>query len=335
MYWSIVALGFFNLSIIAAAVGRPVTDLFSPDGIVGIAALSTHQRYELQSDSGSGSPIILALSLWLVFRIGTVADRFPVVLRAVGALPIVLYSLVTTEKWPMFLAGVFFFAGIFIGFPNRTALRMAAWHLAVVAPVGLLVGGLAMVLRGSTLTQIESDLIHYVLAPYAAFGSWLIAGSGTDCCALGMRSLVGPLDAVGATVRGVGGGVGDNSILIHGQLTNIYTAFRYVVEDFSVIGPFLIACWFSATHFGLTMLGSTALARQLSAFTVFAALLSVSVTPFVHNSVAFAVSLSLASTLARAIRLPPPPALTHPARGERAWEEEEELLHQHSGVSNS
>jgi hypothetical protein len=122
------------------------------------------------------------------------------------------------------------------------------------------------------------------------------------CCTFGSLSFSGPFDALGLATRNAG--VFDRSVMVHGRWTNIYTAFRYLVQDFSLVGPFLLACWLVVVDATLRTLGSTALARQLAGFVIFAALMSGNVTPFVHNSVALAVFLSLASTLSVAIRLP-------------------------------
>ena len=109
VYWSVVALGILNLAVIATRVGQPPSDLLSVQGLVRVAALSTTQRYELQG--ASGNPFLLALSLWLVFRIGATVDRVPKVMQAIGFLPLVFYTLVSTEKWPLFSGRSVLFRG--------------------------------------------------------------------------------------------------------------------------------------------------------------------------------------------------------------------------------
>lgn len=302
VYWSVVALGILNLAVIATRVGQPPSDLLSVQGLVRVAALSTTQRYELQG--ASGNPFLLALSLWLVFRIGATVDRVPKVMQAIGFLPLVFYTLVSTEKWPLFLAGVFFFAGLLLAFPPEYALRTAFRYLALATPFVMLTAGLSLVLRGNPgqVFGLVATLLHYVLAPYHAFGVWLIHEYSNVCCTLGSLSFVGPLDALGLATREAG--VFNRNVRVYGQWTNIYTAFRYLVQDFSLVGPFLISCWLVVVHAGLRTLGSTALARQWAGFVIFTALMSVTVTPFVYNSVALAVFLSLASTLSVSVRLP-------------------------------
>ena len=302
VYWSVVALGILNLALIAVSVGQPPSDLLSVEGLVRVAALTTSQRYELQGSNGN--PFLLALSLWLVFRIGATVDRVPKVMLVIVFLPLAAYSLASTAKWPLFLAGVFFFAGLLLAFPPEYSLRTALRYLAVVTPFVMLAAGLALVLRGSPgeVFGLVEGQFHYVLAPYHAFGVWLIHEYSNVCCTLGSLSFVGPLDALGLATREAG--VFNQNVMVYGRWTNIYTVFRYLVQDFSLVGPFLISCWFVVVHAGLRTLGSTALARQWAGFVIFAALMSVNVTPFVHNSVALAVFLSLASTLSVAIRLP-------------------------------
>jgi len=302
VYWSVVALGVLNLALIAGGVGRPASDLLSVEGLVRVAALSTTARYENQGSSGN--PFLLALSLWLVFRIGTTVDRIPKTMLLIGFLPLVFYALVSTEKWPLFLAGVFFFAGLLLAFPPEYSLRTALRYLALATPFVMLTSGLSLVLRGNPgeVFTLASSLLHYVLAPYQALGVWMIHEYRDACCTFGRLSFSGPFDALGLATRNAG--VFDRSVMVHGRWTNIYTAFRYLVQDFSLVGPFLLACWLVVVDATLRTLGSTALARQLAGFVIFAALMSGNVTPFVHNSVALAVFLSLASTLSVAIRLP-------------------------------
>ena len=302
LFLGIVALGVLNVTLVAKSVGQPVTDLLSIEGIVRVASLATTRRYELQG--ASGNPILLALSLWLVFRIGAATGGIRKTTQVAALLPLIAYSAISTEKWPLFLTGVFFFAGIFLAFPSKKSIWTALRYLAVAAPVVVLFSGLAMILRGfaGALPSLAGGLLHYILAPYPALGSWLIQASGSACCALGGLSFIGPLDAFGLVSRGAG--VFEKSVLVHGVETNIFTAFRYLAQDFSLVGPFLISIGVAVVHIGLRTMGSTAWSRQLAGFMIFCSLLSVNVTPFVHNSTALGVFLCLGSMLMCAARSP-------------------------------
>jgi hypothetical protein len=299
----VVALGIFNVTLVASAVGQPVSDLLSLEGVVRVAALSTARRYEV--GGSTGNPILLAFSMWLLFRMGTSVDRAPKAMLFTAFLPLVAYSVVSTEKWPLFLGGVFFFGGVFLSFPLARSLRISFRYIVVAAPSVIVVSGLAMVLRGFTgqFPELASGLLHYVLAPYPAFGAWLLDEAVGACCTLGGLSFVGPLDALGLATREAG--VFGTSAVVYGREINIYTSFRYLVQDFSLLGPFVIMFGLTVVQRGLAKMGATAWSRQLVGFVIFSALLSVSVTPFVHNSTALAVFLSLASMLIVAVRLPP------------------------------
>lgn len=315
IYWSVIGTGLANVAIIARGLGRPVGDLVSIQGVAAIALQSTGDRYTYGGGNESGNPLLVALSLWLIFRVGTATDQLPKWKQILAVLPIVAYTLATTEKWPTFLAGVFFFAGMFATYPATRALGMALRYSLVLVPAGIVVGAAAAVLRGSSagLELITAALMHYIFASYPAFGAWLIHEGGGVCCTLGGATFIGPLDAVGATVREAG--VWGDVVLVRGLNTNIYTSFRYLVQDFSIIGPFVISSGLALLHASFSMLGATALARQLAVFVLFAALMSLNVTPFVHNSVALAVVLSMASGLDLSVRLPAPTLPDRPLGG--------------------
>jgi hypothetical protein len=305
-YWGVVAVGLFNLVIIVRGLGRPVSDALSIEGVATIAVESTARRYQV--GAASGNPVLLALSLWLAFRVGASADRLPKTKQLVALLPVMLYTLLTTEKWPLLVAGIFFFAGLLLGVPAYLSRKLTTRYAALALPVGLVTAVGAMILRDSPreLAWLVSNTLSYVLAPYTALGSWLIDHARIACCTLGGLSFIGPLNALDLVERSPG--VFQQNVVVHGVETNIYTAFRYVVEDFTIVGPFFFAVGVAALHTGLRAVGATALCRQLRGLALFCALMSVNVTPFVHNSVAFAMVLSLFSLLAPSLRLPVPTA---------------------------
>ncbi|UYO44342.1 hypothetical protein KQX63_23820 [Rhodopseudomonas palustris] len=141
LFWSIVLLGFFNLLIIAHRVGVSPWELLSVNGISSTAKLSTVARYE--QGARSGDPLIQALSLFLIYRLGAADKKAPLWMAGLAYLPLVFYTLLTTEKWVMFLGIAFFFTGLFTGAPFRAALRRAIGYGLIFLPLGAaLAGGL-------------------------------------------------------------------------------------------------------------------------------------------------------------------------------------------------
>lgn len=292
LFWGIFALGIMNLAIIAAGVDQSPAEILSTDGFVSIAAASTVKRYVDQGSSGN--PFILALSLFLVYRLGAADTALSAWRKVLGFVPLVLYSLLTTEKWAMFLAGVFFLSGLFISRPYNKARGAALRYVTLFVVLGGGMAGLALVLRGfdGNLMELLMPLLHYILAPYSALGFWLIEEAAPQNWSFGTLTFIGPLNALGYVYREAGVWTGNFSI--YGLETNIFTAWRYLVQDFSVFGPFLLNLSLTLLFIVFRRIRWDAASLAVSGFAIFCALQSLAVTPFVYNSTAFAMLLALA-----------------------------------------
>lgn len=302
LFWGLVALGLANLAVVARSVERSPSEILSAQGFVSIAVASTTKRY-LEGGS-SGNPVVMALSLFLLYRLGAADSSVRGWRKAMGFLPLLLYTLLTTEKWAMFLSGIFFLSGLFVSRPFGAAARSAFRYLVLFVLLG---GGLAagaMLLRGgeAELRELPVILFYYVLAPYSAMGHWLVEEASLGSLSFGALTFVGPLDALGLTHREAG--VYTVNFGLYGMETNIYTAWRYLVEDFSLFGPFLLNLALALLFFLFCTVGRPAAARAVAGFAIFCAFLSLNVTPFVHNSVAFGMALSLAYTVIAVGRTP-------------------------------
>jgi hypothetical protein len=76
-----------------------------------------------------------------------------------------------------------------------------------------------------------------VLAPYSALGHWLVEEASLWSLGFGALTFIGPMSALGLVQREAG--VYTVNFGLYGMETNIYTAWRYLVEDFSLFGPTL------------------------------------------------------------------------------------------------
>lgn len=307
LFWGVFALGLVNLAIIAAGVDKSPVEILSTDGFAFIAAASTAKRYGEQGSSGS--PILLVLSLLLVYRIGASDTAVSAWRKVLGFVPLLLYSLLSTEKWPMFLAGGFFLSGLFISRPYYEARGVALRYAMTFMVLGFGLAGLALLLRGfdRDLIELPEQLLHYVLAPYPALGSWLIAEAAHQCCTLGALSFIGPLDALGLVHREAG--IYTENFSIYGLETNIYTAWRYLVQDFSLIGPFLLNSVMASLFIAFRKIRWHPASLAVTGFSIISALLSLNVTPFVHNTTALAMVLALTysmTTVCRSMHSPYP-----------------------------
>lgn len=285
-YWTILLLGFLNLTVIARNAQVPVSALLSLDGIARTAVASTLNRY--QDQAASGNPFLLALSLFLLYRVGASTFSMSRTAKLLAFLPLVLYAMLSTEKWPLFLGGAFFIAGLFVGYPYRRARNASIFYAGMFGALGVVVGGAALILRGSEKvgSELASLMLHYIAAPYSAFGYWLLTFGEDACCSFGQMSFIGPLNALGY-VRRVAG-IHEANFVLYGEETNIYTAWRYLVTDFTLAGPFVFNTALAIAFIGSAMAKLYPVSTAIKAFVLLSAILSMNVTLFVHNSTALA-----------------------------------------------
>ena len=288
-YWAICALGVFNLVLVARSVDMTISELFSVDGISAAAVASTTLRYDEQGSHGN--PLILALSLFLLYRAGS--SYLPWWKTLVAFIPILLHSVISTAKWPMFLGMSFFIAGFLVSKPFGKAWKRSIAYVLLFTLVGGTLGGVALLTRGveGAVPQLAFALVHYLLAPFPALGWWLVEEASNACCSWGAWTFLGPLDAIGAVTRIPG--VFDTFYSLYDGETNIYTAWRFLVTDFSLIGPFVLNSGLAGMFIIALLARASGVCAAVKAFAILGSLLSISVTIFVHNSTAFAVFLAM------------------------------------------
>lgn len=294
IFFGILVLGVINLKIIANNVGSSFFDIFSLSGIKSIALESTTRRYEHDSLAHSGSPIILALSLWLVFRAGTQDNKTNAIYTVLTFIPILMYTILTTEKWPSFLGGIFFVTGLVVSNDYKMLIKILKGK-AKYALLFVLLMLLSLILRGfegGVLKAIRL-LFHYLFAQYNSFGYWYFNMNDFNL-SFGTLTFIGPLDYIGIASRSAG--VFAQSLYYYGEPTNIYTAFRYIVQDFSILAPLIFNSIF-ALFYILFNHAKSRLVSVVQVFTLFCAFLSTNTTPFVHNSVMLGVLLAIWSDI--------------------------------------
>lgn len=295
-FWSVLALGIYNLRIIAVKAGNTFMDIFSVDGIVQIALKSTTARYVTDTEANSGSPILLALSLWLIYRIGTIQEQVSGYKKVLAFMPILMYTILTTEKWPSFLILVFFFAGVISGNSASDLFRIFRKYIVFIfLLITLMI--ISLSLRGadeSTWTAVDT-LLHYLFAQYNSLGIWIQEEAHKQIPTFGSYTFIGPLNFIGEVDRHAG--VFAKSMILKGKESNIYTAFRYLIQDYTIIGPFLLNVIISIFYFIFSSVRLDNFTNTIKVFIIFCALLSLNITPFVHNSVTFGIILSIISSV--------------------------------------
>lgn len=289
-------IGMTNLYFIANNVGGNIGDILSIDGVRSISYKATSIRYEKSSTSNSGNPYILAISLFFIFILGlknnrsnTIKDRIKIVLMFV---PILLYTVLTTEKWPAFLGFVFYFSGIFYSNDLKGIFRFLVNNAKYLALIPLLVISTIMIRSGETesIISLLNMVFHYVLSPFYGLGFWLVNSYHDITLSLGEYTLIGPLSFF-SSFTGVfrNSGVFLENYHVYGNVTNIYTAFRYLIQDFSIQGVLLLNVIIAIFYSAFVRNGKYKLSEIIRLILVFCALLSLNVTIAVHNSILLSI----------------------------------------------
>jgi len=292
IFWIIFLLGIFNLNLIAKSVDATFVDIFSFSGIRSIAIESTARRYSATTESHSGNPVILALNLWLVFRIGTIDYKIKGIKVLLSFIPIIMYTVLTTEKWLTFLGVVFFLTGLIITYDHKEAIKILKSKIKYIGII-LIIIVLSIMMRGfqGGIEKISFRILHYVFPQYNSLGLWFFNEFDSHMY-LGKYTFIGPLNFIGLVNRN--SGIFDQNLSYYGDSTNIYTAFRYIIEDFSMLGPIFLNSIISFSYILFAFMRSR-FTGVIKVFVLFCAFLSLNTTPFVHNTVMLGVFLAIGS----------------------------------------
>lgn len=293
VFWGIIFLGVLNLGIIANNIDKSISDAFSLEGIKSIAIESTLRRYKGDTLSNSGNPVLLALTLWLIFRTGTLDKQMKNSLQLIAFIPLLSYTLMTTEKWPSFLGVIFYITGIIISNEKKEYRKILISKIKYGIIIFLLMI-FSLVLRGNDggFVEIFDMITHYVFAQYNFLGRWYLDLKSIDLT-FGQTTFIGPLSFLGFSSRAAG--VFNESLELNGMNSNIYTAFRYIIQDFGVLAPFIFNSIISILYVKTRNFKNIKFNTMLKIIVIFSALISFNTTPFVHNSVVFCLILVLFS----------------------------------------
>lgn len=235
----ILLLGILNLTLVANGLGFSSFDILNIEEFIQISSKSTARRYS--EETSSGNSLLLALSFFLIYRMGAAIKDCRFYFQVASFLPIIFYVLLTTEKWPLILSIAFYITGIFAAESESEALNLVSKLNLFIVPFSILLGVVGLYLRGfdGDLIDSFSALLHYVLAPFSALGYWLLNHSTDSCCEYGRFTFIGIANQMGLTARNAG--VFSDNFSVYNIETNIYTSWRYLAQDFSIIGPLFIS----------------------------------------------------------------------------------------------
>lgn len=303
-----LGLALANIVYLMAGLGFSPSALMDREAVFRLAGQATMERYVYGTTEGNA--LLVAATFASAFFWST-SPLPSVVIIAAGLVPAAVYSILSTEKWPFYCAVSFFLTGLLTG---RSRGRAGSNARSPVVPIAIVAAGAFAVVLASMATRSGDDaqqtvlqlagtftgaIAHYLFAQYHAFGVWFSAHY-LDCCSGGRLSFAGPLSYLGLSEREQG--VFAQTVLVYGRETNIYTAWRYLAQDFSIVGPFLIVSAYAVVNRWCLGHGRTRLSLALMILLWLSTLLQINTTLFVHNSVALA---ALICTVAGALYCEP------------------------------
>lgn len=291
-----ILIGAVNLGLIADQTSHSLTDLLKPEQLVAISSSSISLMYSTDVESiNIGSPILLSLNLFSTYFCGRQSHQFNVVSKVLFFLPLMFYSILTTAKFPTYLAISFYFVGTMVKYSSGNLV----WGRLGKSIIWLTLFGcwvlvLAMTNRGHDLYSIGFTRVigNYLFAQYHAFGVWILdLGGASECCRFGESSFIGPLSWMGFFERQAG--IYDQNIKVYDLETNIFTAWRFLIEDFSLIGPFvlnlIIALFYTVADSKVYWL----LRMFLREYLMLSAMLAFTTGVFVYNCVALTLFMTV------------------------------------------
>lgn len=243
----ITALGLASNVAFITGNGASLTDLFSLDGLVEFATAASSERY-----SNLAPPALSQALLPFVFLapmvggllFGEVKSRVRL-LALFTVVPGLVITVTQTAKAGSLIAGLLFISGYCTSQVRRNRLQMFTWHRCLIVLIAALpfTGFMYFVTfsRGGILDpalfQVASDKLRSALVGHmAVFSDWLTAyPQNTPDPTLGAYTFAGPAEALGLSTR-IGGLFETTYFLNFGQSSNIYTAFRPLIQDFTVTG---------------------------------------------------------------------------------------------------
>lgn len=226
---------------------------FTPVGVLEVGAKWTLLRYDDAVEPWS----VRLLVTWLhpaallggILFAGSHARRDRVV-GVLTLLPAVLYGIFTGAR-----AAILLGLTCWIGGYVASACVRKHRQLRLFSGRGILVLSLAAfssigvfssidAVRDSTWNQgfspwvNEEKLSNFIFGSPAAFAAWY-AHAETEDAEWGARSFAGEFDLLGLKTRLIGR-YSDTSNVVGEEVTNIYTIFRGLIEDFTVFGAILV-----------------------------------------------------------------------------------------------
>ena len=251
-WWALtvlIVLGLIKLAVDVTAYGFSVLDLFIPSKWKEISAVITDERY-----TGSGGLFSIAGQILLVFMYCSmlyagfltnfVSKKRHIVVCVCSILPVILNVIISTAKSGFIAAVMLFVIGLFTGYlckRGRQKLKVKKKTVVITAVMGLSVFGFlfwAMLWRAGGLeyfSEIKNKFFVYAFGSVPAFDNWL-GNFYAPHYEFGKNTFLAIPHFLGLADRAQG---------VYGFLdgysdSNVFTAFRALIQDFGVGGGLIV-----------------------------------------------------------------------------------------------
>ena len=234
-------------------LGYTAADLLTPQGLLNINSAAAKARY-LSGNYLTGVYTQAFLMLvYLLPLIGGWNMAFSLrkrrrVLCGLTVAPS-LFVLLTQNTKAAFIGAVLLFISGFLTaqvYRKGRFFRLGARSLRVLIPLAaafLVLNYVSFILReggasASIFGKINSKSLNYLLGQIPAFNYWFSTGAGSTQPTFGLRTFYSVSDALGLMKRSPG--IYSTKLVTANLDTNVYTAFRPLIEDFTALGALAV-----------------------------------------------------------------------------------------------
>ncbi len=257
-YVALVA-GFFSLYFLLHDAGLKFTDIATKERLIEISKVFTDQRYE-----GTRLSSITMLCLMIAYsgcltagRLFIFSERTSEKIRAsIILVPILLFTIIYTARAVFIYAMFLFLSSLLTHYVLKHGKKALLFNRRNLIFMGLAVFGIPLMFlitqaarmgiskfSSNELFSLIDHLKVWFSGNVSAYSFWFDQPDSKQHFYFGAYTFAGLNEWVGGRIRDVGIYSKSFDVDGHSHFSNIYTLFRFLVDDFGIGGTFLI--WFA------------------------------------------------------------------------------------------
>ncbi|WNS43531.1 O-antigen polymerase [Paenibacillus sp. MMS20-IR301] len=292
-----IIIGLLKSIIEVSLYGFNLSMIFDLNNLVDINTEIAYRRY----NGASYSNVILQIMNIFVYSAPLCGGYVLIysksskekIIALCSLVPVILNLMITNTKAGLIASVFLWVSGCFVGYLNarRTFMKFKKRQVILgVVSVFLLLAVLysSMLFRigdfsSNTMNIVNDKFLVYALGHVPSFDLWLSQYYTNDNYYLGKYTFLGVIDAFGWGTRDQG-----VYTFLQGSLSNVFTAFRGLIEDFGIIGAMVfiaILGFISGISFNSVVSGrNNKISITLLASIYFFIFYSFIISPWTYNS---------------------------------------------------